>query len=87
MFLCKLCEIETVYVVSLCDKCRRVKHLLNLYKDRVYQVLEEVLVRQPTQQQNKIHVELVKEKINLETFEKKIEDTVKHRLRSMDTKK
>tara|TARA_R110001632_G_scaffold205663_1_gene329486 strand:+ start:140 stop:379 length:240 start_codon:yes stop_codon:yes gene_type:complete len=54
MFSCALCEKETVYVVSLCNKCRRIKHLLNLYDDRVYEVLESVLVRNVEGQNNKV---------------------------------
>ena len=69
MFECRLCEKETVYVTNLCEKCRRVKHLLNLYGDRVYQVLEEVLVRTEDKQDNKINKEIKKEK---EEIEKKI---------------
>tara|TARA_R110001592_G_scaffold91537_3_gene267832 strand:+ start:7043 stop:7282 length:240 start_codon:yes stop_codon:yes gene_type:complete len=54
MFSCALCEKETVYVVSLCNKCRRIKHLLNLYDERVYEVLESVLVRNVEGQNNKV---------------------------------
>ena len=54
MFSCAFCEKETVYVVSLCNKCRRIKHLLNLYDERVYEVLESVLVRNVEGQNNKV---------------------------------
>lgn len=58
---CILCERETCYVSRFCIKCRRVKHLLNLYEDRVYEVLENVLVRAEDKQDNKIKVELKRE--------------------------
>ena len=45
MWTCKLCEKETVITTHLCDKCRRIKHLINLYDERVYAVLENCLVR------------------------------------------
>jgi len=45
MFNCRLCEKETVITTHLCDKCRRIKHLINLYDQRVYDVLENCLVR------------------------------------------
>lgn len=61
MFSCVLCEKETVYISSLCEKCRRIKHLLNLYDDRVYEVLESVLVRNEDGQKNKINTELKKD--------------------------
>ena len=54
MFGCSLCEKETCYVSKFCDKCRRIKHLINLYGDDVYKTLEEVLVRTGSQQENKI---------------------------------
>ena len=53
VFQCKLCEKETVIMTNLCDKCRRIKHLLNLYEDRVYEVLENCLVRTEQQIKNK----------------------------------
>lgn len=54
MFCCTLCEKETCYVSKFCGNCRRIKHLINLYGDDVYKTLEEVLVRTPSQQNNKI---------------------------------
>jgi len=54
MFSCYLCEKEYCYISKFCDKCRRIKHLINLYGDDVYKTLEEVLVRTEKQQDNKI---------------------------------
>lgn len=75
MFVCLLCEKESCYVSRFCPKCRRVKHLLNLYEERVYDVLENVLVRAGDKQDNKIKVELKKEieskEYNLRSKEKK----------------
>ena len=55
-FNCTLCEKteEWIVVGRFCTKCRRIKHLLNLYGDDVYLTLEEVLVRSANQQKNKI---------------------------------
>jgi hypothetical protein len=69
MFVCVLCEKETCYISNLCNKCRRVKHLLNLYDERVYDVLENVLVRTEKGINNKSTIELKAEK---EKVEKKI---------------
>lgn len=69
MFECKLCENETCITTHICEKCRRIKHLINLYGERVYEVLEEVLVRAEDKQENKIQQEIKKEK---ETIENKI---------------
>lgn len=51
---CRLCQKETVYLVHLCPPCTRVRHLLSIYGDSVYQVLEDVLVRNKKQQNYKI---------------------------------
>lgn len=61
MFSCKLCEKETVYWNNLCEPCRKVKHYLNLYDKRVYEVLDAVLARDISKQDNKIEVEIRKE--------------------------
>ena len=54
MFSCTLCEKEYCYFSKFCDKCRRIKHLINLYGDDVYKTLEVCLVRTEKQQSNKI---------------------------------
>ena len=81
MWECKLCEKETCITTHICEKCRRIKHLINLYGDRVYEVLEEVLVRTNDKQENKIHAEIKKEK---EEIEKKIIEKVKTRSQKKD---
>ena len=42
--VCKLCEKNEVeyWFGSWCKSCRKVKHYLNLYGDRVYEVLDNV---------------------------------------------
>ena len=72
MWTCKLCEKETVITTNLCDKCRRIKHLLNLYDDRVYDVLENCLVRKEWAIKNK---ELQEIKHNLNNMKNSIADT------------
>jgi len=66
MFQCVLCEKETCYISKFCDKCRRIKHYLNLYNDRVYEVLDNVLSRAEDKQDNKIKEEIKAEIINKE---------------------
>tara|TARA_R110002072_G_scaffold290914_1_gene458767 strand:+ start:60 stop:290 length:231 start_codon:yes stop_codon:yes gene_type:complete len=58
---CALCEKENVYVVKVCDKCRRIKNLINLYGDVVYNVLERVLVVDETEQKKRETAELKSE--------------------------
>ena len=56
MMNCTLCNNSDEWLITsrFCSKCRRIKHLLNLYGDEVYDTLEEVLVRTKDQQENKI---------------------------------
>ena len=61
MFVCSLREKEVCYLSKFCDKCRRIKHYLNLYEDRVYEVLDSVLSRTLDKQENKIGEELKNE--------------------------
>lgn len=68
VFECKLCEKETCYTTHLCEKCRRIKHLINLYGDRVYEVLETILVRTEDKQENKIKEEIKTELTKKEYF-------------------
>tara|TARA_R100000654_G_scaffold24796_3_gene47960 strand:+ start:865 stop:1092 length:228 start_codon:yes stop_codon:yes gene_type:complete len=61
VFSCSLCEKEYVFVSKFCDKCRRIKHHLNLSGDRVYEILDNVLSRTIDKQENKEKVEIKKE--------------------------
>lgn len=74
MFSCSLCEKETCYVSKFCDKCRRIKHYLSLYNDRVYEVLDNVLSRTLDKQDNKVQQEIKEEienkKYNLRPLKK-----------------
>ncbi len=58
-FNCVLCEKaeEWCVVNNFCVKCRRVKHLINIYGDEFYDSMERVLVRNRQQQENKITIE------------------------------
>ena len=57
MFNCVLCESknsdEWLYTSKFCSKCKKIKHYLSIYSDRVYEILDE--------QNNKIKVEINKE--------------------------
>lgn len=63
MFSCVLCEKneEYLFVSKFCGKCRKIKHLINLYGDRVYEVLDEVLVKNEKEQEEHIKEELKNE--------------------------
>lgn len=68
MWNCVLCEKSEEYLIisKFCSKCRKIKHLLNLYGDRVYEVLDEVLVKNETEQEEHIKEELKNELIKTE---------------------
>ena len=72
VFSCILCEKETCYIANLCTNCRRVKHLISVYDHKVYDVLEDVLVRANKGIINKCKKKLEEEKQNVED---KIEET------------
>ena len=65
---CLLCEKNTneYWFSNWCKNCRRVKHYLSLYHDRVYEVLDSVLSRTSDKQDNKIKVEIKTEIENKE---------------------
>jgi len=67
MFSCTLCEINSVYTASLCEECRKIKHMMTCYTpERVIEVLDRVLMRTPSKQELKIDVELKTEKVQIE---------------------
>ena len=58
VFSCKLCETEPCYTSYFCDKCRKIKHLINLYGDRVHEVLDKVLMVNIVEQHAREHTEI-----------------------------
>ena len=60
---CLLCEnaLNEYWFSSWCVDCRKIKHYLNLYHGRVYEVLDNVLSRTVDKQENKIKVEIKEE--------------------------
>ncbi len=45
MFSCPLCRTEWCITSKLCDKCNKVKHLMDIYgRDKVVEILEKVLI-------------------------------------------
>jgi len=63
MGYCYMCEKKerVAYFSYFCEDCRKIKHLLNLYGDRVNEVLEHVLVRPIDKQEHKIKDEVKKD--------------------------
>ena len=60
---CYLCREES-RISSLgyyCHNCKKIQDLISVYGKRVYEVLEEVLVRKEAQQKHKIVQEIKKE--------------------------
>ena len=54
VFVCKMCESSSVYITYICEECRRIRHMMNLYsKERVLEVLDTVLVRNDAGIKNK----------------------------------
>jgi glutaredoxin len=62
MITCPLCTQEYIFVASLCPKCVKVKHYMSVYsKDRVIDILDNVLSRTEEKQDNKIKLEIKEE--------------------------
>ncbi len=54
VFVCKMCESTSVYITYICEECRRIRHMMNLYsKEKVLEVLDTVLVRNEAGIKNK----------------------------------
>jgi len=68
MPLCYLCEKKPRegYWCYFCTDCRKTKHYLNIYGDRVYEILDNVLARTEDKQQYKINDEIKKDIENKE---------------------
>ena len=60
MGLCYLCEKQEreSYWSHYCTDCRRLKHYINLFDKRVYEILDNVLTRTEDKQDNKIKEEI-----------------------------
>ena len=64
VFSCVLCNgahDEYLFTSYLCSKCKKVKHYISIYDDRVYEVLDSVLSRTKDKQDNKVKAEIQKE--------------------------
>lgn len=72
MYTCKFCEIKPVegwiYNSTWCSDCRKMKHYINLYQDRVIEILDNILSRTEDKQDNKIKEELKNEIENKENI-------------------
>lgn len=72
MFSCTMCELETCYWNHLCPTCRKCKHYMSCFgRDRVVEVLDNVLSRTVDKQDNKIELEIRKEIVSKENAIKK----------------
>tara|TARA_R110000868_G_scaffold82309_1_gene232496 strand:- start:1245 stop:1499 length:255 start_codon:yes stop_codon:yes gene_type:complete len=67
MGACVMCENKNEFWFgSLCSNCRRIKHFISIYGDRVYEVLDSVLSRTDDKQKLKEADEIKKEIENKE---------------------
>jgi hypothetical protein len=61
-FLCAMCEREYCFISKVCPECRKIKNFMNCYsRERVLEIIENVLSRDIDKQENKIKVEIKKE--------------------------
>lgn len=66
---CYLCDDpRESYLSYFCKDCSQLKRTINLYGKRVHEVVDEVLIRKPKQQEHKIKSELKKEEVELKNY-------------------
>ena len=54
MWSCRMCEEVTCWTTHVCEDCRKIKNLMNIYgKPQIISVLDNVLVRNPLGINNK----------------------------------
>jgi hypothetical protein len=69
---CKLCcKSDEWCSDGLCSKCEKIKHLIKIYDDKVYETLDRVLIRTDKGLESKTKSELVDEKTKLDDLIKK----------------
>ena len=69
---CKLCcKSDEWCSDGLCSKCEKIKHLIKIYDDKVYETLDRVLIRTEKGLESKTKSELVDEKSKLDDLIKK----------------
>ncbi len=70
--VCSFCQKNECegYLKWYCSDCSRLKRLINLHGDRVYEILDNVLLRTEDKQRNKEVLEIQKE---VKEQEKKLE--------------
>ena len=62
MWSCAMCEREYVLTTKVCPDCRKIKNFMNCYsRERVLEIVENVLSRTEDKQDNKIKEEVKKE--------------------------
>jgi len=62
MFSCPVCNQEYLIFSTLCETCRKVKHYMSCYsRERVLEILDNVLSRTEDKQDNKIKAEIQSE--------------------------
>ena len=70
--VCGFCQVKPAegYLKWYCSECSKLKRLINLHGERVYEILDNVLLRKEDKQKNKELLEIKKE---VKEQEKKLE--------------
>lgn len=54
VWACRMCEEVTCWTTHVCEDCRKIKNLMNIYgKQQILSVLDNVLIRNPLGINNK----------------------------------
>ncbi len=62
IFTCPLCQEEYIFLSEICQRCRRIRHYMNIYStDKVHEILDNVLSRENDKINNKVKFEIAKD--------------------------
>jgi len=71
-YTCVLCNNPDEWCSNnLCNKCQKIKHLIKIYDDKVYETLDRVLIRSDKGLAVKTNEELITDKEALSALIKK----------------
>ena len=76
MFLCTLCQKETVYVSSFCNTCQEISKIIQVVgHEEALHILDNICIRDKVKRENKIKNEIKQDKKEIKEEDKKEDKT------------
>tara|TARA_R110000787_G_scaffold5354_3_gene19588 strand:+ start:4633 stop:4908 length:276 start_codon:yes stop_codon:yes gene_type:complete len=83
---CYLCLNEYAGITqTFCPSCKKIKHYISLWGDRIHEILDNVLTRDIEKQDNKIKVE-IKDEIDKKAYSLRSREEPKQGLKLLTSK-